>query len=131
MLSRFSLASCHMVLCRADAGSLQLCLLGFLEACAKSCFLPAGRLPDAAPCKQVSRATLVPLLGRLQELPAVQLALQATSPLPAFPYKAAVSEADAGAKPGSAAAAAPGAAALAGAGLLVRAPCYRLWQPAF
>lgn len=69
----------------------------------------------------MSRATLVPLLGRLQELPALQLALLlAAPPPPAFPYRPAASEADASAKPGSAAAAAPGAAALAAAGLLVR-----------
>ncbi len=65
----------------------------------------------------------MPLLGRLQELPALQLALQvATPPPPAFPYRPAALEADASAKPGSAAAAAPGAAALAACGLLVRAP---------
>lgn len=81
--------------------------------------MQAGALTQQ--CGQVSRATLVPLLGRLQELPALQLALQlAMPPPPAFPYRPAASEADASAKPGGAAAAAPGAAALAAAGLLVR-----------
>ncbi|KAK9844176.1 hypothetical protein WJX81_007113 [Elliptochloris bilobata] len=66
------------------------------------------------------RATLAPLLGRLQELPVLQLALQVASPPPpAFPYKAAAAGSPPSAKASSGAAAAPGTDALAHAGVLM------------
>jgi len=67
----------------------------------------------------VSRATLAPLLGRLLDLPALLLALQAAAPsLPAFPCRAAAADGAAGlgAKPAGGAHS-PGAAAAAASGL--------------
>jgi hypothetical protein len=73
----------------------------------------------------VSRATLAPLLGRLLDLPALLLALQATAPpLPAYPFRGAAADGAAGpgARPAGSAHP-PGAAAAAAAGLQVTTQC--------
>ncbi len=92
-------------------------MLGFKHFAATAAACTAAARRGA----QVSRATLAPLLGRLLDLPALLLALQAAAPpLPAFPFRAAAADGAAGpgAKPAGGAHSA-GAAAAAASGLQV------------